>query len=264
MAIKLVGLLQSVVLLTVATWGGVVLSPKVALSAPFSEAIANRSVRPWQAIQPQLIPAALGGLMGLGLTLIWFAILKPFLPSDFLSAGSQMTVPFIVRLLKGGIAEEIVLRWGLMTFLLWALWRFLQRRKGTPYMRYVVISILVSAIVFGLLHLPAVAVLSTEITPALVLYIVVGNALFGTIACAGCIRYKRVAWPVVTSWFQPICCTSAKRPKLYSRISVLASWTRECHFGPYACSRLFDHGSIASAFSFCLATKTIGDIKHDI
>ncbi|MEO0645603.1 MAG: CPBP family glutamic-type intramembrane protease [Cyanobacteria bacterium J06650_10] len=59
---------------------------------------------------------------------------------------------------------------------------FLQGRKGTPLMRYVVGSILISAIVFGLLHLPTAAVLSPQLTPALVLYIVVGNVLFGTVA----------------------------------------------------------------------------------
>ena len=182
LAIKLAGLVQSVVFLTIATWVGVKLSPKVSLSAPFSEAVVNRSVHLRQSIQPKLIPAVLGGCIGFGLTLIWFAILKPFLPSEFLSAGSQMTVPFMVRLLKGGIAEEIVLRWGLMTFLLWAFWRFLQGCKGTPRVEYSVISILISAIVFGLLHLPAAAILSPQVTPALVLYIVVGNALFGSVA----------------------------------------------------------------------------------
>jgi len=182
LTIKLIGLVQSVVLLTIATWVGVKLSPNVHLSAPFLKAIAGRAARPWQALQPQLIPAVAGGLTGFGLTLIWFVILKPFLPNDFLVAGQQMTVPFIVRLLKGGIAEEIVLRWGVMTFLVWACWRFLQRRKGTPQVGYVVGAILISAIVFGLLHLPAAAMLSPQVTPALVLYIVVGNALFGTVA----------------------------------------------------------------------------------
>jgi len=182
LTIKLAGLVQSVVLLTVATWVGVKLSPNVQLSAPCLKAVADRAARPWRAIQPQLIPAIVGGLAGFGLTLIWFVLLKPFLPSEFLAAGSQMTVPFIVRLLKGGIAEEIVLRWGLMTFLVWVCWRFPQRRKGTPHMRYIVGSILTAAIVFGLLHLPVAAVLSPQVTPALVLYIVVGNALFGTVA----------------------------------------------------------------------------------
>lgn len=180
--IKLIGLVQSVVILTAATWVGVKLSPKVCLEAPFFSAVADRAAHLWQAIQPQLIPAIVGGLAGFGLTLICFLILKPFLPSDFLVAGLQMTVPFVVRLLKGGIAEEIVLRWGVMTFLVWAFWRFLQRRKGRPYAGYVVASILISAFIFGLLHLPAAAMLSPQITPALVLYIIVGNALFGTVA----------------------------------------------------------------------------------
>lgn len=195
--IRLLGLFQSLIILSAAVYLGVKLSPKVGLSAPFSEAITRGVSTPWRRLKEQLIPAIVGGFIGVGLNIAWFLLMKPSLPADFLAAADEVTLPLATRLLKGGIAEELVMRWGLMTLLVWLCWRFLQRqnghrqkdqkrkdqkRKGKPKAAYVVIAIVISALVFGLLHLPAAALLSSQLTGFLALYIIFGNALFGLVA----------------------------------------------------------------------------------
>ena len=55
----------------------------------------------------------------------------------------------LCRLTHGGITEELLLRWGLMTALVWLAWRFLQNRRGAVRAVFVWIAIASSALVFG-------------------------------------------------------------------------------------------------------------------
>ncbi|MEL6492815.1 MAG: CPBP family intramembrane glutamic endopeptidase [Cyanobacteria bacterium J06621_3] len=188
--LKLVSLAQALVILTLSVWAGVALASRVGLSAPFFEAIAanltvssdGSAASPLKALKKQIPAGIIAGIVGVSLSTGWFLLMRGALPDDFLSASAATTIPLWVRLLKGGIAEEIVLRWGVMTVLVWLLWRFLQRRRGQPHGAYVTASILLSAVVFGLLHLPAVSLLTADVTGVLAFYIVVGNALFGIVA----------------------------------------------------------------------------------
>jgi membrane protease YdiL (CAAX protease family) len=81
--------------------------------------------------------------------------------------------------LYGGVTEELLLRWGLMTVLVWLTWRFLQRRSGTPQPIYIWLAIVVSALLFGAGHLPATAMQVGELTGYAVLFVIGVNATFG-------------------------------------------------------------------------------------
>lgn len=89
------------------------------------------------------------------------------------------TVPLIARVLYGGITEELLLRWGLMTVLVWIAWRLLQRRKGTPQIVYIWLAIVVSALLFGAGHLPAAAAQVGELTADVAAFVVGANTVFG-------------------------------------------------------------------------------------
>ncbi|NEQ74274.1 MAG: CPBP family intramembrane metalloprotease [Okeania sp. SIO2C9] len=86
------------------------------------------------------------------MALLW----QPFLPSDFVTKTSEISnnLPFITCILFGGITEELLMRWGLMTFLVWIGWKIFQRGKGKPQGRYFVMAILLSSLLFGVGHLP--------------------------------------------------------------------------------------------------------------
>jgi hypothetical protein len=182
-ALKLLGLVQPAVILAVAVFVGVALAPRVGLSSPVAEAAASGG--DWvSAFKPQLIPGICGGLAGGVAIVLIAAVWKPLLPPEVVTRIGEFgqLLPLPTRLLYGGITEELLLRWGLMTLLVWAAWRLFQKGQGRPKPAFVVSAILVSSLVFAISHLPIAFLLFPEPTLALVMFVIVGNSAFGLIA----------------------------------------------------------------------------------
>ena len=181
--LKVISLIQPTVILSLAVLIGVGLSSKVGLSAPLAECIASRES--WFAsFKPQIVPAIIGGIGG-GVAIVLTAVVsKPFLaPEDVKLIGEfGKLLPLPTRFLYGGITEELLLRWGLMTLLVWAMLRLFQKGQGSPKAAYFVMAILISSIIFGLGHLPIAFMLFREPTFPLMLFVVVANSTFGVIA----------------------------------------------------------------------------------
>ena len=168
--------LQSGLLLALAVWAGVALAPALGLRAPAFEAAATR--RPiTPALTPQLLPGFMAGMPG---GFLLFAILR-FSPIDLAELQARFNPPLLARMLYGGITEELLLRWGLMTALVWLAWRFLQGRRGTVRGGLVWLAIAVSALIFGLGHLPVAFVVIDTMTANIVLFVIGANAMFGVL-----------------------------------------------------------------------------------
>jgi hypothetical protein len=183
LSLKLLSLIQPTVLLSVAVFVGVSLAPKVGLFTPAFEAWARRDVF-ITALKPQIIPGLIGGAVGGVAIILSWVLGKPFLPPQFIMRVLEMNrlLPLPTRLLYGGITEELLLRWGVLTLLVWAAWRLFQKRQGQPRSVYFVSAIVISSVIFGLGHLPLVVALGSNFTAAIVLYVVSANAVFGLIA----------------------------------------------------------------------------------
>ena len=175
--ISLASLAQSAFLVALAVWSGVALAPRVGLHAPaFEAAVTARSIA--SAFRPQFLPGLLvGALAGAGL----FAIGGYASPAALAEVQQRFELPILARVLYGGITEELLLRWGLMTALVWLAWRLLQGRRGAPRAVYMWLAIVVSALLFGAGHLPAAAILIGELTGDVVLFVVGVNAAFGVL-----------------------------------------------------------------------------------
>jgi hypothetical protein len=181
-ALKILSLIQPTVLLAVAVLTGIVLAPKVGLTAPVAESLAQgRSVGP--PLRAQLLPGVIGALAGGFAILLTAAVVKPFLSAETiaLSGNFGKLVPMTTRLLYGGITEELLMRWGLMTFLVWAVWRLFQRRIDKPTTVCFVLGILLSALIFGVGHLPVAVMLLGQVTAPIVLFVIVANSAFGIV-----------------------------------------------------------------------------------
>ena len=146
------------------------LAPKVGLHSPIAEA-ATAGRTPGPALRPFLRTGILGTVVGWLLFLLSRALQPTALPA--------MDLPLIVRVLYGGITEEVLLRWGFMTLLVWLGWRFIQRRDGAPRRFVVWMGIMVSAVVFGIGPLPMAALVTGGLTPDVVAFIVGFNTAFG-------------------------------------------------------------------------------------
>lgn len=168
---------QGTLLVLVAALIGASAAPGVGLSAPALSAIAGGS-GVVDALRPQLVPGFVGGCIG-AVVIVGF---HAFAPESLRAAQPETRLPLAVRVLYGGITEEVLVRWGLMTALAWAGWRVLQSDLQQPSPSVVWAAIAVSALVFGLSHLPSVAQSMPAWSASVVAYITLGNALFGLVA----------------------------------------------------------------------------------
>lgn len=82
----------------------------------------------------------------------------------------------LTTIFYGGIVEELQVRLGLMTLLVWVLYRLCGKKTSTWMF---VSAILVTSLLFGALHLPATIQALGELTPLLVARGLVLNALGG-------------------------------------------------------------------------------------
>ncbi len=181
--LKVVGLIQPAILLAAAVLIGTALASRVGLSSPVAEAVVSGGDI-GKALKSQFFPGIIGGLAG-GVSIVLIAaILKPFLPPEVAALISQFAnlLPLPVRLLYGGITEELLLRWGFMTFVAWAAWRQFQRGQDRPTSAVFVTAILISSLVFAFGHLPVAFMLVPEPTIALILFVIFGNSAFGLVA----------------------------------------------------------------------------------
>ncbi len=174
----LLSTIQSSFLLVLASWGGCKLANQLGLGAPAVQAFStHESIA--QALKPQILPGIIGGIVGATILVVAsFAI-----PAQLNHPDSLQTFPLLVKLLYGGITEEILLRWGVMSFLLWILWWLFQKRTSSPKTSIVVVAILLSSILFALGHLPTAALIAGEsLTISSLAYVISFNSLFGIVA----------------------------------------------------------------------------------
>ncbi len=152
-------LIQPAFLLAAAVALGCALAHKLQLKSLIANAADAGTV--WRGVQSQLAPAlALGMATGAVVLMLDQLVFKLLMPEWFAKAAALEPAPFtglVVGLLYGGITEELLLRWGVMTLIAWALWKLLRRRYVLPGNAVMFTAVVLAALLFGLGHLPAAA-----------------------------------------------------------------------------------------------------------
>lgn len=119
--LQLLTVAQTLVIVAIASAIGTALAPRVGLHTPAFEALAGgRSAL--DALLPQISPALLLGISGGALfVLAYYRIFRPRLSSEEIriTEGFRMNMGLAGRVLYGGIVEEILMRWGLMSLFVW-------------------------------------------------------------------------------------------------------------------------------------------------
>lgn len=176
---RLLSLLQPAVLTMVAVFVGNQLAPKVGFGAPLiDELLRGGDVA--TALR-RIIPFA--GLAGLASALIVIAFAQVVAPelgraSPLGARLSAFEIPLLTKLLYGGITEEILTRWGLVSLFAWFGWR-LSGRPERPTKSVIWIAIIGSALLFAVAHLPVLMLVVPDPQPWLVAGVLLGNALPG-------------------------------------------------------------------------------------
>ncbi|PSB06879.1 CPBP family intramembrane metalloprotease [filamentous cyanobacterium CCP2] len=105
-------------------------------------------------------------------------LMQPALPEALQAANN--TEPGWLNLLTamfyGGITEEILMRWGLMSLLVWIAWKGLKQGVTLPSQGIYQGAIVLAALVFGLLHLPATAAI-VPLTPVVIVRALLLNGI---------------------------------------------------------------------------------------
>lgn len=164
--IKLLTLINPTIMLVIAIIVGTVLYQKVNLEVPILEKLVG--VKKDDLNTSSILKyGILGGVTAGILLIIVSLILNPILPAEFLELGESLKPTLAARFLYGGLTEEILMRFGLMTSVIWITSNLFKGTKPIVYW----IGIIVAAIIFALGHFP-------------IAYQVVKNPSTGLLLCA--------------------------------------------------------------------------------
>jgi len=172
---KLISLINPTILLLIFVIIGTIIYDKVNFKLPIIESlISKKKVSDKnEIIKYGIIGGVISGIL---MTLI-SVIFTPFLPIEFIEIGEKFKPGIITKFLYGGLTEEILIRFGLMSLIVWVIFKITGKLNPIIYW----IGIIISAIVFGFGHLPLVYTLIETPTTELLLYIILGNSVGGII-----------------------------------------------------------------------------------
>ncbi len=174
---------QTALILAAAVAVGVALAPRLRLRSHLvAKAAEGTPLLP--ALRADLPSAVTAGVCGAALMLACDLLFRPWMGDSWTAMERAMPhttlAVTLAGLLYGGITEELLMRWGVMTSLAWAGWRITQRGQGLPRPAIMWVAIVLAAIVFGVLHLPMTAML-TALTPIVIVRGLVINGIGGVI-----------------------------------------------------------------------------------
>jgi Type II CAAX prenyl endopeptidase Rce1-like len=174
--------IQVAVLLAIAVLIGIFCTPAVGLRSHLIEYWVLHPSNPISWIND--VKWGLGiGTAATVITLSIRLLLEPVLPEALRVTNQPQPsiMDAITGMFYGGITEEILTRWGLMSLLVWLGWKLCKQGLGMPSHVVYQSAIVLAAVVFGLLHLPLISNL-TPITGWVIVYAILLNGIVG-IAC---------------------------------------------------------------------------------
>jgi hypothetical protein len=138
----ILSILQSVIFTAIFAAAGAILAPRIGFRAYLADVPIKKKVF-WIVLKRQFFYGATIGLAG--------SIIAYFIAPDFIAYLNLY--PFLSRLF-GGLTEEVIMRWGFMTIIIWILWRIFQHGIGIPKELLIWSGILLSQILFAIGHIP--------------------------------------------------------------------------------------------------------------
>lgn len=174
--VKLLTLSSPTLMLIVCILIGTLTYKKVLLTVPTIESLIAK--KPWKTIFKQQVKFGIfGGVIAGLLIVITSYLFIPFLPQEFLALQEKSELAIITRFLYGGITEEILVRFGILSLIAWIGSKIIGKTTNGVYW----VAILLAAIIFGLGHFPIVFNLVENPTTLLLFFILFANALGGLV-----------------------------------------------------------------------------------
>ncbi|HZG76760.1 MAG TPA: CPBP family glutamic-type intramembrane protease [Paenibacillus sp.] len=161
---------------------GLTLGRRVGLGAPHLSAWLAGGERTAPFAGKALLLSAGVGAIAILLTVGADLLFQPYLPATLAGADGEDIVPFWAGLLTmfyGGINEELWMRFGVMSFVVWLLGALFARKAGKKPAWIYVAGIVFAAVVFGVGHLAAAPAMFADVTTVLVVRIILVNMIAG-------------------------------------------------------------------------------------
>lgn len=182
--IKMLMLLNPTVMLLVFVLVGTALYDKVNLTVPLISGLIRKQDIKTEAVGAVKYGVTGGILAGILLTGVGLAFM-PYLPEEFKELGEKLQPSLAARFLYGGLTEEILMRFGLMTLAVWIISKIFKSTASAVYWAGIVFA----AVLFGLGHFPVAYQAVGSPSPMLLTYFLVGNGIGGIIF--GWLYWKR-------------------------------------------------------------------------
>lgn len=176
----LINILFSFVLITIPlTTVGLWLGPKVGLGTPELEAMLTKVPKSYRRLQFSILPATILGIV-CGIFINVVSILsQPFLPSELIKTELPGFFPALLGSFGAAINEEIWLRLGIMTCLVWLGSKLTRQQK--PGKTLVWSANLLAALGFASLHLPQAAILAKGLSLFILIFVLLLNGFVGVV-----------------------------------------------------------------------------------
>ena len=153
---------------------GTAAAPRVGLEAPWFRAV-TRGEGPGMAQALAQLPAALvlGGVATAAFLWLYYRVFRPRMAPEDVSRTEELrnSMGLLGRLAMGGVAEEVMFRWGVMSVLAWTAICV----GGLPAFPGMWTAIVGAGLLFGIGHLPGVAAAGVRMTRVVVVAAVVLN-----------------------------------------------------------------------------------------
>ena len=171
--------IQSIVQFSITIFIGLYLAKKIGFGFPILESwLKGESVG--SRLKP-ILPLSIGlGVLGSALVIVFSLLYVPF-PDLLRQSGASVPLwQSFLAIFYGGIGEEILFRLFVMSLLVWISFKIKKTSAGTPTTIGAWLAIIISAVLFGLGHLP-VASSYVTINAMTVTEAIVNNGIIGMV-----------------------------------------------------------------------------------
>ena len=164
-------------LLALAVWLGVMLGTKVGLGTPLLTA-AMQGRTPWRGIRFLSLPGVAGGVLGAA----WLVTLAVLWPESLALIDPIYNLPWLPKILYGGITGELLMRFGTLSLVMWLLWKAFGDGKNLPGWKLGWLAVILSAMLDGAIPVYFAGTFSQSMTLATLLPLAVCEVVYGLLA----------------------------------------------------------------------------------
>jgi membrane protease YdiL (CAAX protease family) len=172
--LKYLVLINPTILLLIAVVVGTLLYDKVGFSVPTISSILKIEQPKIKFIEQIKFGILFGLLTGI-LTTVIGIIFKSSIPQDFIDLGNKIKITTIARFGYGGLTEELLMRFGFMTLVVWLILKITKNLGNSTYWT----GIILASILFAVGHFPIVFNAVQNPTISLLTYVLIGNSIAG-------------------------------------------------------------------------------------